>query len=243
MALTMKRSGVAARSASSRKSVVTCVARQSWLPGSQIPAHLDTPSAQALAGNFGFDPLGLGKDPVALAWYQQAELIHCRTAMTGVAGILIPGLLTKAGALNVPEWYDAGKVAIENSFAPWGTLLAVQLFLCGFVEVKRWQDIRKPGSQGEPGSFLGFESSLKGTSEVGYPGGPFDPLGLSKEADKWADWKLKEVKNGRLAMLAFLGFVAQKYATGAGPVDNLVAHLKDPWHVNYATNGVSLPFL
>ena len=38
--------------------------------------------------------------------------------------------------------------------------------------------------------------------------------GLSKEADKWADWKLKEVKNGRLAMLAFLGFVAQKYATG-----------------------------
>ncbi len=29
-------------------------------------------------------------------------------------------LLTKVGALNVPEWYDAGKVAIDNSFAPFG---------------------------------------------------------------------------------------------------------------------------
>ncbi len=28
----------------------------------------------------GFDPLGLGKDPKSLVWYQQAELVHCRTA-------------------------------------------------------------------------------------------------------------------------------------------------------------------
>ena len=55
----------------------------------------------------------------------------------------------------------------------------VELFLCGFVEAKRWQDFRKPGSQGEPGSFLGFESSLKGVKN-GYPGGIFDPLGLTK---------------------------------------------------------------
>lgn len=60
-----------------------------------------------------------------------------------------------------------------------GALLAVQLFMCGFVEVKRWQDFRKPGSQAEPGSFLGFESSFKGV-ENGYPGGPFDFMGLSK---------------------------------------------------------------
>jgi hypothetical protein len=55
----------------------------------------------------------------------------------------------------------------------------VELFLCGFVEGKRWMDFRKPGSQAEPGSFLGFESSFKGTKN-GYPGGVFDPLGLTK---------------------------------------------------------------
>ena len=65
------------------------------------------------------------------------------------------------------------------SYSRAAPLLFVQFLLSGFVEVKRWQDIRQPGSQAEPGSFLGFESSLKG-KEVGYPGGPFDPLGLSK---------------------------------------------------------------
>ncbi|KXZ52093.1 hypothetical protein GPECTOR_10g1116 [Gonium pectorale] len=242
MAMMLKRSSVAVRPATARKSVVTCVARQSWLPGAEIPKHLDSPAALALAGNFGFDPLGLGKDPESLRWYQQAELVHARTAMTAVAGILIPGLLTKAGALNVPEWYDAGKVAIENSFAPFNALLAVQLFLCGFVEVKRWQDFKKPGSQAEKGSFLGLESSFAGL-ENGYPGGIFDPMGFSKDSAKLADWKLKEIKNGRLAMVAFLGFAAQKFATGKGPIDNLAAHLADPWHVTFASNGLSVPFL
>lgn len=57
-------------------------------------------------------------------------------------------------------------------------LLFVQFALCGFVEVKRLQDIKKAGSQAESGSFLGLESSLAG-KEVGYPGGPFDPLNLA----------------------------------------------------------------
>lgn len=52
-------------------------------------------------------------------------------------------------------------------------------YLYGFVEIKRLQDFRKPGSQAEPGTFLGFESSFKGV-ENGYPGGIFDPLGLSR---------------------------------------------------------------
>lgn len=50
------------------------------------------PTPLRLPGDFGFDPLGLGKDPAALRWYQQAELVHARTAMTAVAGILIPGV-------------------------------------------------------------------------------------------------------------------------------------------------------
>lgn len=43
----------------------------------------------SLAGDFGFDPLGLAEDPASLRWYVQAELVHCRFAMLGVFGILV----------------------------------------------------------------------------------------------------------------------------------------------------------
>lgn len=39
-----------------------------------------------------FDPLSLSSEEKALTWFQQAELVHCRTAMAAVAGIIIPGV-------------------------------------------------------------------------------------------------------------------------------------------------------
>lgn len=56
----------------------------------------------------------------------------------------------------------------------------LQLFMYGFVEGKRWMDMRKPGSQAEKGTFFGLESQFAGTGTPGYPGGPFDPLGFAK---------------------------------------------------------------
>ena len=76
-----------------------------------------------------------------------------------------------------------------------------------------------------------------------YPGGAFDPLGWSKDASKFEELKLKEIKNGRLAMVAFLGFVAQHAAVGGTPLSNLAAHQADPWNVTFASNGVSVPGL
>ncbi len=35
------------------------------------------------------------------------------------------------------------------------------------------------------------------------------------------DFKWREIRNGRLAMVAFLGFLAQHAATGKGPIENL----------------------
>ena len=76
-------------------------------------------------------------------------------------------------------------------------------------------------------------------------GGPlFDPLGLAgAEASIYKKYKQSEVVNGRLAMVAIVGFWAQYAATGKGPITNLVEHLADPYHVTFATNGVSIPFL
>jgi len=194
-----------------------------------------------LPGDFGFDPLGLAKDPQALLWYQQSELVHSRTAMTAVAGILIPAILTKAGVLNVPDWWEAGRVSAEQTGIPTQALFWAMMFMCGFVEGKRWQDFRKPGSQAEPGSFLGFESSFKPVSN-GYPGGIFDPLGLSRESpEKLKDLQLKEIKNGRLAMLALVGFAAQHAATGKGPLENLADHVASPWTTTFMDNHVSVP--
>lgn len=46
----------------------------------------------------------LGKDPQALKWYVQAELVHCRTAMAGAAGILIPSV--RPSRLGAPVYAD-----------------------------------------------------------------------------------------------------------------------------------------
>lgn len=43
--------------------------------------------------------------------------------------------------------------------------------------------------------------------------------------------------NGRLAMVAFVGFIAQHHATGKSPIANLIDHVSNPTKVTFATNG------
>uniref|UniRef100_A0A0F7H079 Chlorophyll a-b binding protein, chloroplastic n=1 Tax=Goodyera fumata TaxID=1390594 RepID=A0A0F7H079_9ASPA len=198
--------------------------RDTWLPGLDPPPHLDG----TLVGDFGFDPLGLGEDPESLRWYVQAELIHARFAMAGVAGILVTDLLRITGISDLPVWYEAG--AVKFQFANTEALFVVQLLLMGFVETKRYMDYVSPGSQAKEGTFIGLEAAFQGL-EPGYPGGPIlNPLGLAKDIRNAQQLKLKEIKNGRLAMVAMLGFFVQAYATHAGPIDNLLYHLSNPWN-------------
>ena len=142
--------------------------------------------------------------------------------MMAAAGILGTSVLHVAGA-DVPSWFDAGKVSSERTGIPGGALFVAQMIMYHFVEIKRLQDFKKPGSQAEPGSFFGFESAFKGTGDkaAAYPGGPmFDPLGLGS-GPSGDVMKLREIKNGRLAMLATLGFAGQYAATGKDPLVNV----------------------
>lgn len=227
-----------ARAAAAPRAFAVSVAAKDamWFPGSEAPKWLDG----SLPGDYGFDPLALGKDPENLAWNVQAELLHARFAMVAFLGIIVPDALTSAGVLDVPPWYSAG--ATKFPFATTGSLVFTQLFLMGWVETKRWFDYKNPGSQAEEGSFLGLEPGLAGVEGPGYPGGIFDPLNLSENGD-FEMMKRREIANGRVAMLALLGIYGATGATGLTPVQALGVHLADPWHTTAATNGVSVPAL
>ena len=159
-------------------------------------------------------------------------------------GILVPEILTKAGAADIPVWFKAG--ATPDMAKNFGTLLVAQIFLMGFAETRRWMDYKNPGSQGSagsPGSLGGFESGFGGTGDCGYPGGYFDPLGYASKPGQLKELQTKEIANGRLAMVAMLGFYFQAAVTGKGPVDNWLSHLADPGHMNVSMYKSAVPYM
>eukprot|EP00249_Psilotum_nudum_P001703 c14337_g1_i1 orf=572-1366(-) len=201
--------------ATKKASTKGATGKKSWLPGVRGGGNLVDPEwlDGSLPGDYGFDPLGLGKDPGFLKWYREAELIHGRWAMTAVVGIFV------GQAWSGVPWFEAG--ADPGALAPFsfGTLLGTQLLLMGWVESKRWVDFFNPGTQSvewaTPWSRTA-ENFANATSLQGYPGGKFfDPLGFAGEIkggkytpdyEKLERLQTAEIKHARLAMVAMLIF-------------------------------------
>lgn len=104
-----------------------------------------------------------------------------------------------------------------------------QILLMGAAEIYRTG--LQPFGEAEkiPFPFPELEGAAKS-----YPGGRFDPFGLSTKYDV-EDLKLKEIKHARLAMVAWLGVVFQAFVTGEGAYANLINHRADPTHANIFT--------
>jgi len=106
-------------------------------------------------------------------------------------------------------WQDAGKLELDGaSYLGLGLpfsvtqLTIIEALLVGGAEIYRNTE-------------LDLEKRI-------YPGGVFDPLGLaSGGGERTFNLKTAEIKHGRLAMVAFLGFGVQALTQGEGALGSL----------------------
>jgi len=196
------------------------------LPWLEVSTVLDG----SIAGDVGFDPLGFAKSERDLINYREAEIKHARLAMLAAAGWPLSEVLDKkiANVLSltplldsndrVPSLLNGGLGKVSPAY--W----AACLLLAGGVEL--------------------YGMSQKNSPDY-FPGNlGLDPLGLypKTEADQ-KDMQLKEIKNGRLAMIAIFGFAIQEFVSKLGVIDETPIFFKPISIVlkEYTNSGYSYP--
>lgn len=144
-----------------------------------------------------FDPAGFAeRSPEWLPWYREAELKHGRAAMLATVGFVVPEYIRIPGEQfsfeSIPKVIDAHDKCPEQMIQIMGWISLVEA--CTFAALANMNEFDR-----EPGDYS------------------FDPLGLfPKDPVKQAEYRLAELKNGRLAMIAIGGMVTGAAITGKG---------------------------
>lgn len=162
-----------------------------------------------------FDPFNFAAkaDANTLKRYREAELTHGRVAMLATIGFLVGEAVEGSSFLFDASIKGPAISHLAQVPAPFWTLLAVSI---AKIELDRAQNGWVPPRDvpvGQPG--LLREDYIPG--DLG-----FDPFKLKPEdEEEFITLQTKELQNGRLAMLAAIGFMSQELVNGKGILENL----------------------
>eukprot|EP00441_Pelagodinium_beii_P046714 CAMPEP_0197620116 /NCGR_PEP_ID=MMETSP1338-20131121/985_1 /TAXON_ID=43686 ORGANISM="Pelagodinium beii, Strain RCC1491" /NCGR_SAMPLE_ID=MMETSP1338 /ASSEMBLY_ACC=CAM_ASM_000754 /LENGTH=266 /DNA_ID=CAMNT_0043189203 /DNA_START=42 /DNA_END=842 /DNA_ORIENTATION=+ len=151
------------------------------------------PGADGAWGRYEFDPVGFSRNTETVPWLREAELKHGRIAMLAWTGLVAPDFFRIPGARysfdSVPVSIDAhdafnGETGVDVQILIWISILE----LCCAKKVFEWNSAEVAGDYGLTNLF------------------PKDEEGQMR-------MRTAELKNGRLAMVAFGGAITQAVIT------------------------------
>jgi hypothetical protein len=154
-----------------------------------------------------FDPLGFSTDISGgkLLFYREVELKHGRVAMLASVGILVGENFHPlfGGDIDVPSYLAFQQTPLETFWPAVVAAIAIPEIFSVFT-------FENPAEQNP---FNGEYWKMKADHVPGDLG--FDPLGLKPTDPKeLKEMQNKELNNGRLAMIAAAGMIAQELVTG-----------------------------
>lgn len=178
---------------SARASSALSAEKSKALPFMPYPENL-----KGYVGDVGFDPLGIS-NYVPMDYLREAELKHARMCMLAWTGWVAVDLGMRV--YPVPQGLEGVTAASAHNAAVAQGGMNQIFFFIAVLEMVSWLSVSAmlQGSGRAPGDFSFGSSFLNGKSEA-----------------QVNEMKLKEIKNGRLAMMAFSGVVTQSVLNGSG---------------------------